>query len=179
MGGAHLGSRKRSGRSSTPCSRVEQLGSKIGFSVATKAGFTNQDRYQFRPHHGLSQSSTNALAPRAGREREPEGIETQPSLARSTKGGKQGRSGWSQSRGGKEGGGSDSKKLGRVGSNLFAVVLEPVHDGLVGRLGEAALDPGLLIVGEALAEALRAVVKGIPKRLMGGLQDVTACHKDL
>lgn len=76
-------------------------------------------------------------------------------------------------------GSEDSKKLGRVGSNLFAVVLEPVHDGFVGRLGEAALDPGLLVVGEAHAEALRAVVKGIAKRLVGSLQDVTACHKDL
>lgn len=160
---------------------VEQLGSKIGFSVTTKAGFTNQQRQQCRPHHGLSQSSTSALASGANREREPEGVETQPRLARSAKGGKQGkiRVGLSKPRGEKKVEGSDSKKLGRVGSNLFAVVLEPVHDGLVGRLGEAALDPGLLIVGEALAEALRAVVESISKRLMGGLQDVPACHKDL
>lgn len=105
----------------------------------------------------------------------------EPSLARSAKGGKEGKSGFvSQNREGeKKVEGSDSKKLGRVGSNLFAVVLEPVHDGLVGRLREAALDPGLLVLSEALAEALRAVVKGIPERLMGGLQDVTACHKDL
>lgn len=67
-----------------------------------------------------------------------------------------------------------------VGTNLLLpVILKAVHHRPVGGLSEAALNARLLIGLKALAEALGAIVESITKRLMGGLQNVSACHENL
>lgn len=67
----------------------------------------------------------------------------------------------------------------REEAHLCILPLDPVEDGLVRGIGEATLDPGLLVVLEPLTQPFRAVVEGISKRFVDSLERVAAGHENL
>lgn len=80
----------------------------------------------------------------------------------------------------------DGKRASRLrrkrengGSNLVRAIQEPAHDVLVRRAGVPRLDAVLLVVLEALAQALGPVVEGVTERLVLALEGIMAGHEHL
>lgn len=64
-------------------------------------------------------------------------------------------------------------------TNLISFTLDPVENGLESRIRESTLLPRLLVILKSAAHALWAVVEGVAKRLVNGLQTFAASHEDL
>ena len=64
-------------------------------------------------------------------------------------------------------------------SHLGSFAIHSIHDGLVCRLAETAVDAGLFIVREPSTEAFWSIVESVTERLMDALDGVSASHKDL
>lgn len=76
--------------------------------------------------------------------------------------------------------GQDGSNGEGIGTNLLlSILFKTVHDGPVRGLGKTAFDSGFLVMLKALAEPLWTIVKGITKRLMCGLENVSAGHEHL
>lgn len=71
------------------------------------------------------------------------------------------------------------RKRENGGSNLVRAIQEPAHDVLVRRAGVPRLDAVLLVVLEALAQALGPVVEGVTERLVLALEGIMAGHEHL
>ena len=67
----------------------------------------------------------------------------------------------------------------RKRSDLLGFTLDPLQHRVEGRLAKPAIQPGLFVVCESLAESLGAVVEGVTKRLVDTLDVFPTSHKDL
>ena len=80
---------------------------------------------------------------------------------------------------GKKQSGTERKSLAKKGSDLRSFTLNSIQNGLESRLAETALNTGLFIIRESLAQPLRAVVEGVPEWLVDTLDGVSLGHEDL
>ena len=64
-------------------------------------------------------------------------------------------------------------------SDLSTLFLNPVQDCAKCRLGEATVEPGLLIVLVPQTHSLRAIIECITKRFMDAFDGVALSHKNL
>jgi hypothetical protein len=64
-------------------------------------------------------------------------------------------------------------------TDLLALVLKAVQDGLIGGSGETALETSLLVPLEALAHTLRTIIESVAERLVDAGEFVSLGHEHL
>jgi hypothetical protein len=75
--------------------------------------------------------------------------------------------------------GKQTTRKQEKGSNLSALFLNLVENGLEGAVCVAAVQPGFFVVFIPFGQSFWPEIIGIPERLMAGLESVPAGHKDL
>lgn len=70
-------------------------------------------------------------------------------------------------------------EIGESESNLSVLPIDPIHNGLVGRIAEPAIYTRRLIMGITFSQSFRAEVVGVAERFMDALKHVAASHEDL